>query len=141
MRIATTTERREEDRTLLELFIDRTVRISSYQLHVSVVLSVEEEKDTEVTDELPETDGLFNSKILDGLENDWILSAPFSCSTIVNDITEHEYSQALPGDAAETDLKLLSEMGFVDVKENLHMLLKYKGDIAAVVEALIKSKK
>jgi hypothetical protein len=80
------------------------------------------------------------SKLVD-LEQDWVLPAPFlSTSTVLGDINDHlslSSSDTLPGNAAENDLRVLCEMGFVDNKKNLSLLLYYKGDVDAVVDALI----
>lgn len=107
-----------------------------------------EEKDKEqkrlvgAVEENESTDGVEeNEPAADGLEKDWVLSEPFSFSTLVDDIAEHHYASRsqLPGNAAAADLQLLASMGFVDRKRNLKLLLQFKGDIAAVVEALLAS--
>lgn len=78
----------------------------------------------------------------DGLEKDWVIPQPsLSSFTIVNTLDEASKVVPLPPNAAETDLFLLREMGFQDSWKNLQLLLKYKGDLAAVVEILLAGSK
>jgi len=46
-------------------------------------------------------------------------------------------SDSLPPDAASKDLRHLEQMGFLDRSRNLELLAKHKGDMAAVIEALL----
>eukprot|EP01127_Copromyxa_protea_P002169 TRINITY_DN12062_c0_g1_i1.p1 TRINITY_DN12062_c0_g1~~TRINITY_DN12062_c0_g1_i1.p1 ORF type:complete len:225 (-),score=54.19 TRINITY_DN12062_c0_g1_i1:101-775(-) len=157
VRIVKSTGRTEEGKTVLELFIGSdhhqdslsikqeqeqpqglpTKPESPEDLHTSPVLLAPELQAAMVTKSESQVLAIEpNSEAPvvkdDGLELDWVIS-PGPKEPLVSSMQASQ----LPQNAAEIDLRLLSEMGFVDNKQNLKLLLNHKGDIEAVVDALL----
>jgi len=127
------------EKITLELYLDREPEDPT--AHPEVQIPVPDAPDCPVPVTSAQPDVFEVPKpVTDSLENDWVLSEPFSASQILSTLSDPPSPcLVLPSNAAERDLRTLLEMGFTNTKLNLTLLLRHKGNISAVVEQLLAS--